>query len=69
VVSAALSVDGVYGARMTGGGFGGCAIALVRSEAVEALRLAVDESCRDRFANVPSVFTVHSADRANITRE
>jgi galactokinase len=64
-----VSVDGVYGARMTGGGFGGCAIALARSDVVEALRSAVDESCRDRFAAAPTLFTVCSADRANITRE
>jgi len=29
LVDAALACDGVYGARMTGGGFGGCTIALV----------------------------------------
>jgi len=35
---------GVYGCRMTGGGFGGCAVALVKTEAVEAItkRMATD---------------------------
>ena len=28
---------GVYGCRMTGGGFGGCAVALVKTDAVEAI--------------------------------
>ncbi|HET9030730.1 MAG TPA: galactokinase [Candidatus Aquilonibacter sp.] len=37
VVSLARSVDGVYGARMTGGGFGGCAIALVDEDAAPDL--------------------------------
>jgi len=37
IVDLAMSVPGVYGARMTGGGFGGCAIALVREEAVDDL--------------------------------
>ncbi|KAA0221036.1 MAG: galactokinase [Planctomycetota bacterium] len=40
LVGLARSVPGVYGARMTGGGFGGCVIALVRGEAVDALRAA-----------------------------
>jgi len=35
---------GVYGCRMTGGGFGGCCVALVKTEAVEAIsqRIAAD---------------------------
>jgi galactokinase len=35
---------GVYGCRMTGGGFGGCAVALVKTDAVEAItrRMAAD---------------------------
>jgi galactokinase len=35
---------GVYGCRMTGGGFGGCCVALVRTESVEAITkiIAVD---------------------------
>jgi len=37
VVEIARSVDGVYGARMTGGGFGGCAVALVVEDAVPEL--------------------------------
>ena len=41
LASVAASVDGVYGARMTGGGFGGCAIALVDEGAVDALTDAI----------------------------
>ncbi|HXF11162.1 MAG TPA: galactokinase [Desulfuromonadaceae bacterium] len=35
---------GVYGCRMTGGGFGGCAVALVKREAIDAIskKLAAD---------------------------
>jgi galactokinase len=38
-------VEGVLGARMTGGGFGGCAIALVRDASVTA----VAEALRERY--------------------
>ena len=38
LVEAALEVEGVFGSRMTGGGFGGCTVTLLKKEAVaEAL--------------------------------
>jgi len=36
LVDSALASDGVVGARLTGGGFGGCVVALVRSDAAAA---------------------------------
>lgn len=35
LVSAALEVDGVFGSRMTGGGFGGCTVTLLQAHATE----------------------------------
>lgn len=37
LVKLALEVDGVYGSRMTGGGFGGCAVTLVKRPSVDSL--------------------------------
>ena len=42
LVDIALDVEGVYGARMTGGGFGGCMVALAREQAVADLMQAID---------------------------
>ena len=42
LVEIARQVSGVLGARMLGGGFGGCTINLVRNEVVEVLQQAVD---------------------------
>jgi len=36
LVEAALAVPGVFGSRMTGGGFGGCTVTLLRRDAVDA---------------------------------
>ncbi|XP_063362010.1 galactokinase-like [Cydia amplana] len=38
LVAIAKTVEGVYGARMTGGGFGGSAVVLVKNAAVEQLK-------------------------------
>jgi galactokinase len=42
LVEIATGVDGVIAARMTGAGFGGCTVNLVRPDAIRALELAID---------------------------
>ena len=51
------AADGVYGARMTGGGFGGCTISLVEAGAVEAFRQSVAEGYRAATGIEPQIFT------------
>lgn len=41
LVAAARSVEGVYGARMTGAGFGGCTVNLVQTEALQVFQQKV----------------------------
>ncbi|NWW64732.1 GALK1 Galactokinase, partial [Ifrita kowaldi] len=43
LVAAALEVDGVYGSRMTGGGFGGCTVTLLEAGAAERAQQHIQE--------------------------
>ncbi len=55
VVVAAAREAGALGARMTGGGFGGSAIALVRTEDAAAIAHAVREAARAKGLPTPDV--------------
>lgn len=54
-VTAALAA-GAHGARMTGGGFGGCVLALVDDDAVESVGTAVGEAYAEAGFDPPSLF-------------
>ena len=45
----AWSVPGVIGARITGGGFGGCTVNIVRNDAVEAFKEIVGNGYREKY--------------------
>ena len=64
MVAIATSVDGVIGARMTGAGFGGCTVNLVRPDAVATLRTAVMERYPAMTGLTPMVFAVDVTDGA-----
>ena len=56
--------NGAIGARMTGGGFGGAAIALIPSEAISRLQVAIDGAFAEHGFGQPVTFAVTAADGA-----
>lgn len=56
MVEIAQSVDGVLGSRMTGAGFGGCTVSLVRLEAVDALKRVVADRFPAATGLTPAVY-------------
>ncbi len=66
MVEIARAQPGCYGARMTGGGFGGCAVALVDSGQVEAFVSAVAEAYSTRMKLTPAIYVCSATDGAEI---
>ena len=64
LVEIATTVAGVVGARMTGAGFGGCTVNLVRAGAVESLRRAIDREYHARSGRSAMIIPVAAADGA-----
>ncbi|HEV3277967.1 MAG TPA: galactokinase [Terriglobia bacterium] len=62
LVDLAEQTEGVYGARMTGGGFGGCTINLVRSESVDAFRQTVARGYQERTGGAPEIYVTGAAE-------
>ena len=60
--------NGAIGARMTGGGFGGAAIALVPAEGVSRIQVAIDGAFAEHGFGQPTMFTVTAADGASRDR-
>jgi galactokinase len=57
MVESALPIDGVYGSRMTGGGFGGCTVSLVAAAAVETFMERVGRAYLRATGILPMIFT------------
>ncbi|XP_023646949.1 galactokinase [Paramormyrops kingsleyae] len=62
LVSATLEVEGVYGSRMTGGGFGGCTVTLLEAEAVEKTM----EHVKERYSGTPTFYITTPSDGARV---
>ena len=69
VVEAARSLGeaaGVLGCRMTGAGFGGCAIALIRSDAVRLITRKLGDACETKLGSQLAIFSSRPAGGAHV---
>lgn len=64
MVELASQVEGVYGSRMTGGGFGGCTINLVNADRVAQFKESITRGYQQATGILPQVIVCSAADAA-----
>lgn len=64
LVSSAWKQPGVMGARMTGAGFGGCAIAIVKDEAIPTFKAQVEKEYTEIIGYAPTFYIASIGDGA-----
>ncbi len=67
LVDQAITIPGVYGARMTGGGFGGCTVNLVAEESVADFERAIKGVYQGKYGIDPAVYVCRPAMQAGFT--
>ena len=66
LAATATASPGCYGARLSGGGFGGCVVALVEDEKAHTIAHALKAAFSERFGREPEVFTCRAEDGAGV---
>ena len=66
LVELAQAEDDVFGARMTGGGFGGCIVALVNQEALSSVATSISEGYAQQIGLSPQCYQVNPVSGATV---
>jgi len=66
LVEAAMNIKGTYGARMTGGGFGGCTVSLVTPRFADAFMVEIRKVYQAKFKVDAVAFATNATDGASV---
>ena len=66
LVNLAWATDGVIGSRITGGGFGGCTVSIVKNDAVENFVSTIGVAYKDAVGHEAEFYVVDIGDGAHI---
>jgi len=62
LVEEAWKVPGVIGSRITGGGFGGCTVSIVKDEAIDAFKERVEKAYEEKTGKMAEFYIVEIGD-------
>ncbi len=65
LVDTAAECEGIFGARMTGGGFGGCTVNLLQPGSLAAFKETITREYAKTFGFEPSIYIFQAADGAS----
>ena len=66
LVDIAWSIEGVMGARITGGGFGGCTVNIVKNEAVDTFVETIDKKYEEAVGHKAEIYIVDVGEGAHV---
>ena len=66
LVDEAWKIPGVLGSRITGGGFGGCTVSIVKEEAIEEFQEKVGEEYKKKTGIDAEFYIVDIGDGAHV---
>ncbi len=66
IAQAIGAAGGIIGCRMTGGGFGGCAVSLVKTEAIQRTTRALDAAYEKKIGQQVNIFSSRPAAGAGV---
>ena len=64
LVDTAHSINGVIGSRITGGGFGGCTVNIVKKEALDEFNEKINKAYLEKYSREPGIYRVSIGDGA-----
>ena len=62
LVEEAWKIDGVIGSRITGGGFGGCTVSIVKDEAIDEFKEKLAAAYEEKVKKTPEFYVVSIGD-------
>ena len=65
LVAWAWEIDGVFGSRITGGGFGGCTVSIISDDAIKGYQDTAKARYMEKYSKEPEFYVVTPGEGAH----